>query len=93
MHIRQRRQKIPFLISFLIIAAAMLLFGIFAPDHQFSDNLPRSDVIAGGVICLITSTLWFLFGSIDWSTWNRIKKSVKHTKKQTTSTKKEVADQ
>lgn len=96
MRIRQRKQKIPFYISFLIIAAAMLLFGIFAPEPEFSGHYsrhPRSDWIAAGVIGLITSTLWFFFGSIDGSTWNQIKKAVTHTKEQTTSNNKEDVEQ
>ena len=93
MEIKQRKQKIPLLIFFLIICISMILFGVFAPDSQFPDDAPRSAFVFLGVFCTITSTLWFFFGSIDWSTWNLIKKSLGNKEVETDANDQEEPDQ
>lgn len=93
MEIKQRRQKIPLLIFFLILCISMLSFGIFAPDSQFPDDAPRSAFIFMGVCCTISSTLWFFYGSIDWSTWNQIKALLGRKEGKTNPNEKEESDQ
>ena len=63
---KQRRQKIPFFVSFLVLCVGAVLLGIFGPESQFSDNFSRSEPTIGGAIGTVTSTIWYFFGSIDW---------------------------
>ena len=75
---KQLRQKIPFLILFLAMSIVALLYGLFANPNSFDNDFPRFKVIYAGVACTITSLLWFVFGGLDWSTWNAIKKKMGH---------------
>lgn len=93
MEIKQRKNKVPLFIFYLILCVAMIVFGVFAPDSQFPADAPRFAFIFLGVFCTITSTLWFFSGSIDRSSWNQITKSLGNKEVETNTSEHEDSDQ
>lgn len=73
MKIKQRKEKIPFVIFWFGIGGALILLGFFASDSTWEDEFPRSKALFFGAWTIGFAILWFFFGSIDLSQWNAIR--------------------
>lgn len=73
MRIHQWKQKLPISLFFIAVGAGVITFGILNPERQSRSSWMPSETVFMGTIGIAWAVIFFLFGTIDWSTWNSIK--------------------